>query len=341
MTKVIDFDAPIQTEKLFGGRLSGITNWNDLKYPQFYKIYSTVLANHWIPSEVAMNNDLKSWGLLSDREKEAYKTFNVMLAMLDSPQAKFLFTLSQHLSCSAAIDIMITIAQQEVVHNQSYSYTLQTLLSQDEQIRVFNEVKNMPVVRKRNQLIDEYYNKAIEEPTLENIAKGLMVSGITEGINFYTAFAFFYNLDREKKMIDTAKMIQFIQNDEATHKYFLTHTLLPLLLKENPELNEGGKFEKWAIDIVKRGCELEIEFSKETLRGIEGISIRQLESYIKYLGNKLLRMTGFDEVFEGADENSMPWIQAYSDETMNDLLQDFHEKKVTNYNKIDESFDDL
>ncbi|WP_215085533.1 ribonucleotide-diphosphate reductase subunit beta [Exiguobacterium sp. s78] len=341
MTKVIDLTQPIQTQQLYGGTYSGVTNWNDLKYPQFYQIYKTILQNHWIPDEVSMANDRKKWDLLSKREQEAYKTFNAMLAMLDSPQAKFLYAVAQQVSDSAAHDILITIAQQEVVHNQSYSYTLQTLLSQQEQIKVFNEAKKLSSVRKRSQLIDKYYNEFLEKPTLESLAKGLMVSGITEGINFYTAFAFFYNLDRENKMIDTAKMIQFIQNDECTHKYFITHTLLPLLLRENPSLNNEGQFEEWAKEVVKQGCELEIEFAKETLEGIEGISLRQLERYIKYLGNKLLRMTGFSEVYDGADENSMPWIQAYSDETVNELLQDFHERKVTNYNAVDEDFDDL
>src|SRR5699024_2768083 len=106
--------------------------------------------------------------------------------------------------------IMAVIAQQEAVHNESYSYVLSSVVSLDEQNKSFEFGRKDPVLLKRNEEIIKQYNDFAENPTIENILKVLVYTSLLEGMFFYSGFAFFYNLARHNKMVGTSTMISYI-----------------------------------------------------------------------------------------------------------------------------------
>ncbi len=71
--------------------------------------------------------------------------------------------------------------------------------------------------------------------TAETLLYSLIQSSILEGINFYSGFAYFYNLVRQNRMTGTGKIISFINRDELAHTKFISE-VIRAIVGENPEL---------------------------------------------------------------------------------------------------------
>ncbi|SDI48370.1 ribonucleotide-diphosphate reductase subunit beta [Natribacillus halophilus] len=331
---------PVKSTGIIHGKSSGILNWNDIAYPSFYRTYRELLSNFWIPQEVNMGPDTKSIMELSDEELRAYKLTIGLLATLDTPQARLIHGVSEYVSDDSVHAIAAIIAQQEVVHNESYSYALSTLFSFEEQKEIFDDARRHPTIIARNERIMQAYDDFIQNPTEEKLVRVIVYSLILEGIFFYSGFAFFYNLARQQKMNATAQIISFINRDELVHGKFMSE-LLRAILGENPNLNDEALTEFIETEF-QEAVESEIAWSNEVLDGIVGIDLDEMHTYIKYRANKMLKMLGIDPIYPDALENGMPWIKAFVD-NFDETKTDFFEARNRSYEKVDadNEFDEL
>lgn len=331
---------PNKATALFAGKSSGILNWNDIAYPHWYKMYKRLLSNFWVSDEVNMSSDVRSFPTLSAKEQETYLKIISLLATLDSSQTRTALLLSLYATDPSVQSILAVIAQQEAVHNESYSYILSSVVSLDEQNEAFDIGRKDPVLLKRNQSLLKQYNRFVEEPTIENILKTLVYSTLLEGLFFYSGFAFFYNLARQNKMVGTSTMISYINRDELEHGRFISE-LFRATLNENPEYNTP-EFTNWVYDHFKESVDLEIEWSQYVLSDVEGIDLEEMAGYVKYRANKMLRMLGLSEIYPEHIDNPMKWIRAYVD-NFDGTKTDFFEQKSRQYTKVSDlnGFDDL
>lgn len=339
--KTLEPRNPNKSTGIFNGKSSGILNWNDIAYPHWHKIYKRLLGNYWQADEINMSNDIKQFDSLTKSEQEAYLKIIGLLATLDAPQTRTALLLSLYATDSSVQSIMAVIAQQEAVHNESYSYVLSSVVSLNEQNKSFEFGRTDEILLKRNQNIMKYYNEFVENPSTENILKTLTYTTLLEGLFFYSGFAYFYNLARYNKMVGTSTMISYINRDELEHGRFISE-LLRAVLAENPELNNDDMM-NWVYDQYKESVELEIEWSNYVLKDIEGIDLDDMHGYIKYRANKMLRLIGLHEIYPEYVENPMKWIRAYAD-NIDGTKTDFFEQKSRQYvkvNAIDNGFDDL
>lgn len=128
--------------------------------------------------------------------------------------------------------------------------------------------------------------------------------------------------------------------DELEHGRYICE-LYRATLAENPELNTE-ELADWVYEQFQKSVELEIEWSTYVLSKIEGIDMHEMEGYIKYRGNKMLRMLGYDEIWEDYVDNPMKWITAYVD-NFDETKTDFFEQRPRQYTKTNDlnGFDDL
>lgn len=339
--KTLEPRNPNKSTGIFNGKSSGILNWNDIAYPHWYKIYKRLLGNYWQADEINMSSDVKQFSNLTKAEQEAYLKVIGLLATLDAPQTRTALLISLYATDPSVQSIMAVIAQQEAVHNESYSYVLSSVVSLDEQNKSFDFGRTDAILLKRNENIIKYYNEFVENPTTENMVKTLTYTTLLEGLFFYSGFAFFYNLARYNKMVGTSTMISYINRDELEHGRFISE-LFRATLSENPELN-NEKMISWVYDQFKESVDLEIEWSNYVLKDIEGIDLDDMQGYIKYRANKMLRLIGLNEIYPEYVENPMKWIRAYAD-NIDGTKTDFFEQKSRQYvkvNAIDNGFDDL
>lgn len=339
--KLLEPSHPNKATSIINGKASGILNWNDIKYSHFYDIYKMLLGNFWTPFEINMSDDIKQWHALSERERDAFLHIIGLLSILDSVQPNFIGAMKEYITDPSVKAIFSIIEQQEVVHNQSYSYVLASIEKLSEQHRAFEMARTNPHIYKRNEHVIRIYEAFREQPTVETFCRALVASLVLEGINFYSGFAFFYNLARNQKMLKTSTMISYINKDELCHSYFISQ-LVRAVLWENPQIDENGAFSAWIYDYIDEAIRYETEWSRFVLRDIDGIDVIEMEKYIEYLGNKRLRMLGLDERYD-ADENSMPWIRVFSDENVNLGKTDFFEARPRSYTKTTDvnGFDEL
>ena len=339
--KTLDPRNPNKSTGIFNGQSSGILNWNDIAYPHWHKMYKRLLGNYWQADEINMSNDIKQFSGLSHTEQDAYLKIIGLLATLDAPQTRTALLLSLYATDPSVQSIMAVIAQQEAVHNESYSYVLSSVVSLDQQNKAFEFGRTDHILLKRNQNIAKYYNDFVENPTTENIVKTLTYTTLLEGLFFYSGFAYFYNLARYNKMVGTSTMISYINRDELEHGRFISE-LFRATLSENPELN-NEELIGWVYEQFKESVELEIEWSEYVLADIEGIELEKMHGYIKYRANKMLRLIGLNDIYPEYVENPMKWIRAYAD-NIDGTKTDFFEQKSRQYvkvNAIDNGFDDL
>src|SRR5690625_409818 len=338
--KTLEPRNPNKSTGVFGGKSSGILNWNDIAYPHWYKMYKRLIGNYWQADEVDMTGDVREFKQLTEKEKDAYLKIIGLLSTLDAPQTRTALLISLYATDPSVQSIMAVIAQQEAVHNESYSYVLSSVVSLAEQNKSFELGRKDPILLKRNEAIMEHYNAFAENPTIENILKTLVYTTLLEGMFFYSGFAFFYNLARDNKMVGTSTMVSYINRDELEHGRFISE-LFRATLAENPEYNTK-ELTDWVYDHFQKSVELEIEWSRYVLEGIEGIDLEEMGGYIKYRANKMLRMMGLSEVYPDHVENPMKWVRAYVD-NFDGTKTDFFEQKSRQYTKTSDmnGFDDL
>lgn len=331
---------PNKSTSLFGGKASGILNWNDLAYPHFYQHREQIRALFWRASEVDMTQDAKQFGTLPENEQDAFLKIIGLLATLDGPQTDVASRISHYSTDPSVKSIMATIADQESEHNHSYAYVLSSVTNLHRQNESFETGRTDEVLLTRNERISDVYNEFAVNPSIENILKTMVYTTLLEGLFFYSGFAFFYNLARNQKMVGTSTMISYINRDELQHGRFISD-LFRATLAENPEYNTS-EFTEWVYDQFRHSVEQETKWSQYVLSGIDGIDLMEMEGYIKYRANKMLRMLGLSEIYEDYIDNPMKWIRAYVD-SFDDTKTDFFEQKSRQYTKTSDlnGFDEL
>lgn len=338
--KILEPRNPNKSTALFGGEASGILNWNDIRYPHWYRTYKQLVGLYWQADEINMSSDAKQYNTLSNQEKDAYLKITGLLSSLDAPQTKVALLLSLYATDPSIQSILAVIAQQEAVHNESYSYLLSSVVSLQEQNESFELGRRDPVLLERNERAINVYNTFASDPTIENILKAMVYTSLLEGLFFYSGFAFFYNLARNNKMVGTSTMVSYINRDELAHSRFITE-LFRAVLAENPRLNTK-ELTDWVYENYEHSVNQEIQWSKYVLEGIEGIDLSEMAGYVKYRANKMLRQLGLSEIYPDHVDNPMKWIRAYAD-NFDDTKTDFFEQTSRQYTKTSDlnNFDDL
>ncbi|RSK43090.1 ribonucleotide-diphosphate reductase subunit beta [Bacillus canaveralius] len=339
---LVDREAPNRSTGIVNGQSSNILNWDDVRFPWAYPKYKVMLANFWTPFEINMSKDIKQFQALNDIEKEAFLKIIGLLALLDSIQSDYASKAADYLTDSSLNALMIMLAQQEVIHNHSYSYVLSSIVPKKKQDEVFEFWRTEPTLQKRNDFITDGYRNFTQESTVENFLKSIIYDVILEGLFFYSGFAFFYNLARNQKMVATSTMINYINRDEQIH-VGLFEKIYKEVLNENPQ-HRTEDLDNFAIETFQRAAELEIEWGRQVIGDkIDGITMSDLEQYIQYMANKRCNQLGHGRlVFPNAPiKNPMRWIIAYQEVDLGKT--DFFEQRSRQYTKTSDAngFDDL
>ncbi len=327
------------TERLIYGNTTNLREWNRIKYNWANTLYRTMLNNFWIPEEIALNEDIKQFPLLTDGERNAFDKIISFLNFLDSIQSENLPNLSRYITAPEVSSLLNIQAFQEEIHAQSYSYILDTVTNPVTRDKIYDEWREDKNLLKRNQYIADTYQRFNEEPTEENFIYAVVANYILEGIYFYSGFSFFYTLARQGKMTATSTIFKYINRDEVTH-LVLFQNIIKELQKENQELFTEELLES-IREMIRIGVEHEIAWGQYvTNNEILGMNDELIEKYIKFIGNQRLKAIGLVPLYPEVEENPLSWIEGFSN--LNNTKTDFFEAKVTSYTKAAAfDFDDL
>ena len=320
---------PNHPSKIFGGKASGIRNWDDIKYPIFLEYQKRMFGEYWIPEEVSMLKDIEQFReVLTERERIVYQYNTGMLNWLDSMASDVVTLLFLATSDPSLRSVLTLVASFETMHNISYEHMTASVLTSEEKKKAFYEVRQIPQLQIRNKhIIDKLDAMAVaisnylvacgekgeqiemDTDTLQKIFEGILAYQILEGLYFSGGFVYFHSLARDNKMMESNDIISMIRMDENQHSE-LFGTIVQILMQENPFLNTQENLD-YAIDFIKKAVELEKEWAAWLYQGIDTMSIAEYYDYIEYLANLICRNAGIKEPFPDNQELKSKWIVTY------------------------------
>lgn len=335
--------AAFEGKRVICGRNSPEFNVMPLKYPWAYELYRQMEANHWLPQEIPMFDDVQQWNdsrMLSELERNIIRfgigyfcsaegivgdcAQTVIRESLTAPELKM--AVGRHV-------------QEENIHTESLLYMISSLgINPHEMTALF---LSMPSIIKKNDLVTKHLpqmRRDLDLSITENkrlLAKTIFgITQIMEGTQFYGLFLPILHLMRNGKMPGIGQMFRYTMRDESNH-IELGRRIFLALIEENPDIL-SPEFKAELIEFMKEGIASEIQFVDDLLpQPIAGLSPDEIKKFVRYNANRRLLALGWDPIDDGRGniilDNPFPWSAEIIYLKKN---ENFFETRVTEYGKV-------
>ena len=306
------------------------------KYDWAWQKYLDGSANHWMPQEINMTNDIVLWksedGLTEDERvivKRNLGFFSTADSLVANNLVLALYRLITNPECRQYI---LRQSLEEAIHTHAYQYCIESLGMDEGEI--FNMYREVPCVARKaswglkytQEISDPDFKTGTEETDKQLLKNLIAFYCVLEGIFFYCGFTQILSMGRRNKMTGTAEQFQYILRDESMHVNFGIDVINQIKI-ENPNLWDD-QMKSDAAQMILEGTELEIQYARDTMpRGVLGMNAAMMEEYLKFIANRRLTQLGLDEEFTGVS-NPFPWMSEIIDLRKE---KNFFETRVTEY----------
>ena len=133
-------------------------------------------------------------------------------------------------------------------------------------------------------------------------------SAFTEGMQLFSSFIMLLNFTRFNKMNGMGQIIAWSIKDESAHVEGMTW-LFRELVKEHKDI-WADELKGQLYTIAEKMVELEdkfIDLAFET-GGVEGLTIEEVKTYIRYIADRRLIGLGMKGIFK-VKTNPLPWVE--------------------------------
>mgnify|MGYP006188405905 CR=1 FL=1 len=273
-------------------------NWNDIQDKKDVEVWNQLTNNFWLPEKIALSNDIKTWNMLTDREKETTMRVFTGLTLLDTVQATVgAISLLADATTEHEKAVYTNIAFMESVHAKSYSSIFSTLCSSEEIKETFRWSRENENLQKKAALIVERYDGV--DPQKKKIASTLL-----ESFLFYSGFYLPLYWSSRSKLTNTADLIRLIIRDEGVHGYYIGYKYQ----KSLTSLSEERKIELQAFtyDLLQDLYEIEVAYAQDLYDEL-GFT-EDVKMFLKYNANKALANLGYGPLFPSDQIHVTPTI---------------------------------
>ena len=305
-----------------------------LKYNWAWEHYINGCANHWMPTEVAMNKDIEIWksDVLTPSERLVILRNLGFFSTAESLVGNNLvLAIFKHVTNAECRQYLLRQAFEEAVHTHTFLYVVESLgLDEGE---IFNMYREVPAIAHKDEFEMELTREVLDQDfTTDSFAgaqsflKNLIgYYLIMEGIFFYTGFVMILSFHRRNLMKGIGEQFQYILRDESIHLSFGVD-LINGIKQENPEL-WTPTFQQQMVDRIRQAVELEIAYAQDCLpNGVLGLNATLFRDYVQHIADRRLERIGLPTQY--GSSNPFPWMS----ETI-DLAKEknFFETRVTEY----------
>lgn len=307
-----------------------------LKYHWAWEHYLNGCDNHWMPTEVAMGEDIALWksNRLSDDDRLVIMRNLGFFSTAESLVANNIsLAIFRYVTNAECRQYLLRQAFEEAIHTHTFHYIVESLgLDEREVFGMYNEI---PSIRNKDEfemqltvdILDPNFSTDSEEGIqkfLENLI-GFYV--IMEGIFFYAGFAMVLSFHRQNMMKGIGEQFQYILRDETIHLNFGID-LINGIKEENPQVWTPD-FQDRMSALIAESVELEKAYARDCLpNGVLGLNAALFEEYVEYIADRRLERIGLPKQYNAS--NPFPWMS----ETI-DLGKEknFFESRVTDYRR--------
>ena len=337
--KTFKLNKRLARERMAGKRvINGIKtaelNVLPLKYPEAYRIYKQMKANHWEPDVIDMTRDCTQWnsGALTAKERWIIEMgvgyFSAAEGIVGD---SVLHVIEDNLTAAELKHAVLRHVAEESIHMDSLLHIIGSLkIDVDEVTARFNDI---PSVRAKNDYITRHMpelKRGIdlqETAGKQQFAKALFgITQVMEGTQFYALFAMILSLHRQNKMTGIGQMFQYTLRDESNHIALGRH-ILTELIKENSDI-WTSEFQAELVEFMSEGVKLEKDFVRDCLpEDAVGMTQQDFLDYVDFNADR--RLAGLNlPTLSAVNENPFAWL----DEVI--FLKkekNFFETRVTEY----------
>ncbi len=305
-----------------------------IKYHWAWEHYNNGCANHWMPTEVPMNQDVEIWrsDRLTDDERLVIKRNLGFFSTAESLVGNNLvLAIFKHVTNAECRQYLLRQAFEEAVHSHTFLYVVESLgLNEGE---IFNMYREIPAIAKKDafemELTAEVLNDGFTTDNPEGrqmFLKNLIgYYVIMEGIFFYSGFVMVLSFHRRNLMKGIGEQFQYILRDETVHMNFGVD-LINGIKAENPDI-WTAQFQDEMIQRIRAAVELEIEYAEGCLpRGVLGLNAESFRDYVQHIADRRLERIGLPTQY--GSPNPFPWMSETIDLSKE---KNFFETRVTEY----------
>mgnify|MGYP003652289048 CR=1 FL=1 len=333
------------SQPLFLGKDLGVQRYDIIKYPAFHNLDSKMMEFFWRPQEVELKKDRSDFKELSDNEKFIFTSNLKYQTMLDSVICRGVPTLLEYVSNTELEASLMTWQFFEKLHSQSYSYIIQNVYSDSDE--VFKGIYEDKEIIKRAKSAIKDYNDLMGMTTggkskdlKKQIYMTIISINILEAIRFYVSFVCSFAFAENKKMVGNADIIKLIKRDEALH-LANTQEIIKILKAEKSEgfVEIAKECEEAAVKMFESAADEEKEWASYLFKdgSIIGLNETVLHQYIDWLCMSRRKTIGLP--YESVGKNPIAgWTEPWMNSESVQVAPQEHE--ITSY-KIGASTNDL
>lgn len=335
-TELYDLEKRIDVEekRILNCNAVDVNQLMPLKYHWAWEHYLNGCANHWMPTEVAMQRDIELWksNQLSDDERLVILRNLGFFATGESLVGNnIVLAIFKHVTNAECRQYLLRQAFEEAIHTHTFHYIVESLgLNEREIFNMYNEI---PSIRAKDEFEMRFTGEIMADDFSTDTPEGVRTFlrnligfyVIMEGIFFYSGFAMILSFGRKNRMVGIAEQFQYILRDETVHLNFGVD-LINGIKAENPGV-WTPEFEAEVLSMIEEAVELEIAYAQDCLpNGILGLNASLFRDYVQYIADRRLVRIGMKRRY--GSKTPFDWMS----ETV-DLQKEknFFESRVTEY----------
>jgi len=324
----------VNKRRIINGQDADVIQLQPMKHTFAWEAYNAGNANHWLPNEIAMQDDIEFWKSpkISADERVALETALGFFTTADSIAANnIVLAIYKHITSPECRLYLLRQSYEEAIHTHAYQYIVESLGLDGG--KIFNMYRENNSIYSKAKFIlgfnEGIFADNFKTGTFKNDQKFLenlcVFSLILEGIFFYSSFAVIFGFQRQNKMTGTAEQIQYIMRDESQHLNFGVN-LINTIKKEQPELWTPA-FQDHIVDLIREATKLEYTYAQNVFpKGIFGMNAAGFRQYIEYIADRRLKVVGLPAQYNV--KNPFPWMSEAIDLTKE---KNFFETRVIEY----------
>ena len=301
------------------------------RYPWANKLIQAMWDNPWNPSTFDFSSDIQDFKVrMSEEEKEIVVRTLSAIGQIEISVKKYWSRLGDNLPHPSLVDLGLTMAGIEVIHNKSYEKLLDVLNLG----HVFEENLKLEIIGNRVKYLNKHNHKYYAESKKQFIYSLILFTLFVENVSLFSQFYVISWFRRHKNYLkDTAQQVRYTRAEENIHA-IAGIMLINTIKKEYPELFDD-ELEAKIIQESEQAFLAEAEIVDWMVGEYDHESLNKevLKEYVKDRINQSLEAIGFRKVFE-IDQTLMEHTGWSDEQTIGNTMTDFFDGKPVEYQRI-------
>lgn len=298
--------------------------YKPFKYPWAMQSAEAHEKIHWGSWEANLQEDMSQWksGKITQSEKDFITQILRIFTQSDvAVGGNYCDIFIPAFKNNEIRNMLLSFANREGTHQRSYALLNDTLGLSEKEYSAFLEFDAM-----REKI--EFMTQAPEGlGKATHLAFELARSVCNEGMSLFSAFVMLLNFQRFGKMKGMCEIVEWSIRDETTHIEGMTN-LFRVYCEEHPRV-VTDKLKSFIYTNYEKAVELEDALVDLVFKDVEmeGLSVNEVKTYVRYLADRRLLQLGLKPVFKQKD-NPLPWLDWV---ISGDSFKNFFEGRVSDY----------